>query len=76
MVRPGRKSAKKDYIRLKKEMKRMTAHMRAVRTELGARLQWGCSGNIQYIILENKRYNAKEIAHLSDCYLVDSILLG
>jgi hypothetical protein len=54
----------------------MTAHMRAVRTELGARFVWGCSGNITAIVHENKRYDSKDIARLSDWYLVDSILLG
>ncbi len=72
----SKRAAQRGYKNAQKEMKAMTAHMREVRTELGARFMWGWSSNIQAIILENKRYNAKDIARLADWYLADSILLG
>lgn len=64
------------YEKAKLDMKSMTAHMRQIRTEIGANLIWGDSGNIQAIELDNKRYGPKEIQRLHECYIADEILLA
>ena len=71
-----RKYAQAMYKQTKEEMKAMTAHMRATRTEIKAEFEWTNHGAIHSIKLDNKRYLAKEIARLAECYLADKILLG
>jgi hypothetical protein len=67
--------SKAGYNNARREMKAMTAHMRQVREEIGARFAWGDSGNIQAIILENVWYKTSDIEVLANHYEADQILL-
>lgn len=82
--------AKLGYEMAKLQMKAMTRLIREVRLNLGARLMWGDSGNIQAIKHEGKTYNARapirhemgfmvytgpnEIAALAEHHKVEEIL--
>lgn len=71
-----KKEAMLGYRNAQAEMKAMTKHMRAVRTELNAKFEWSDGGSITTICLEGKRYSEKEMASLAASYKADAILLG
>ena len=68
--------AEKMYKQPQKEMKAMTATMRAARKELNAWFKWGYSHNILWIDIGESRYDVDQIARLAELYKADAILLG
>lgn len=51
--------AKRGYRKAQRDMKAMTKEMRAMRLDMGARLEWGESGNITAVLYQGRRVPAK-----------------